>query len=470
MNSGQGSGAAAHMILHIGAGSFHRAHQAWYLHRLNEATQPGEPRWSLTVGNIRGDMNPVLEALAAQDGVYTLETVTPKGERAYETIRSIERVLPWTENLDGLIEAGSDPACRIIAFTVTEGGYYLDEHDRLDTANPDLAADLAGGHTTIYGALAAILDARMKRGAGPVTLQTCDNLRSNGERFHAGMSEFLARRGADALARWFDDNTSCPCSMVDRITPRPTPDVRERVKAATGVDDASPVMGEAFIQWVIEDRFVAGRPAWERVGAELVDSVLPYEEAKIRILNAPHSCIAWAGTLVGLNYIHEGTLDADIRQFAYDYVTEDVIPCLSPSPLDLERYRDVVLERFSNPHILDTNQRVAADGFSKLPGFIAPTLAECFERGRTPAATAMLPALFFRFLERWHTGRLPYAYQDGVMDERVAHGFFTAPEPLRAFAADKLLWGRMAQTPELEAALAGALARVDAWLVKRGAA
>ncbi|MBB5466083.1 D-arabinitol 4-dehydrogenase [Paraburkholderia sp. CI2] len=469
MNSGQGSGAAAHVILHIGAGSFHRAHQAWYLHRLNEAGTAGEPRWSLSVGNIRGDMNPVLEALAAQNGVYTLETVTPQGERAYETIRSIERVLPWSESLDGLIEAGADPACKIIAFTVTEGGYYLDEHDRLDTANADLAADLAGGHTTIYGALAAILDARVKRGAGPVTLQTCDNLRSNGERFHAGMSEFLERRGANELAQWFDDNTSCPCSMVDRITPRPTPDVRERVKAATGVDDASPVMGEAFIQWVIEDRFIAGRPAWEKVGAELVDSVLPYEEAKIRILNATHSCIAWAGTLVGLNYIHEGTLDADIRQFAYDYVTEDVIPCLTPSPLDLERYRDVVLERFSNPHILDTNQRVAADGFSKLPGFIAPTLAECFERGVTPAATAMLPALFFRFLERWHTGKLPYAYQDGVMEERVAHAFFTAPDPLRAFAADRLLWGGMAQTPELEAALAGALARVDAWLAERGA-
>ncbi|MFM0059540.1 mannitol dehydrogenase family protein [Paraburkholderia phytofirmans] len=469
MNSGQDSGAAAHVILHIGAGSFHRAHQAWYLHRLNEAKVPGEPHWSLTVGNIRSDMNAVLEALAAQNGVYTLETVTPQGERAYETIRSIERVVPWTESLDALIEAGADPACKIIAFTVTEGGYYLDEQDELDTANPDLAADLKGGHTTIYGALAAILDARMKSGAGPVTLQTCDNLRSNGERFHAGMSEFLERRGASELAQWFDDNTASPSSMVDRITPRPTPDVRERVKAATGVDDAAPVMGEAFIQWVIEDNFIAGRPAWEKVGAELVDSVMPYEEAKIRILNATHSCIAWAGTLVGLNYIHEGTLDADINKFAYEYVTEDVIPCLTPSPLDLERYRDVVLERFSNPYIQDTNQRVAADGFSKLPGFIAPTLSECFERGVTPAATAMLPALFFRFLDRWNAGKLPYTYQDGVMDERAARAFFEAPDPLKAFAADRLLWGSMAQTPELESALEGALARVDVWLAKRGA-
>ncbi|GLU35459.1 D-arabinitol 4-dehydrogenase [Trinickia caryophylli] len=458
---------AANVILHLGAGSFHRAHQAWYLHRLNEAAPAGEPKWSLTVGNIRGDMNAVLDALAGQKGVYTLETVTPQGVRTYETIRSIERVVPWSAGLEGLVEAGADPACKIVSFTVTEGGYYLDEHDRLDTSNPDIAADLSGARTTIYGALAAILDARRTRGAGPVTLQSCDNLRSNGERFEAGMRAFLEARGLEALSAWFEQNTTCPNSMVDRITPRPTPDVRERVKAATGVDDACPVMGESFIQWVIEDRFAAGRPAWERAGAELVDSVLPYEEAKIRILNASHSCIAWAGTLVGLSYIHEGTGDADIRAFAHAYVTEDVIPSLTPSPLDLARYRDVVLERFGNPYIQDTNQRVAADGFSKIPGFIAPTLAECFARGVEPNATAVLPALFFRFLDRWQQGVLPYAYQDGLLDEPATRAFFTAADPLAAFSASRLLWGGMASKPELVAVLRSALARVDAWLASR---
>jgi D-arabinitol 4-dehydrogenase len=458
----------ANVILHIGAGSFHRAHQAWYLHRVNLTRAPNEAAWSLTVGNIRADMNAVLEALAAQNGAYTLETVTPQGERAYETIRSITRVLPWSADLAGLIEAGAAPSCKIISFTVTEGGYYLDEHDRLDTANPDLAADLNGARTTIYGALAAILEARMAQNGGPVTLQTCDNLRSNGKRFHAGMREFLALRGATALRDWFDANTACPDSMVDRITPRPTPDVRERVKAATGVDDACPVMGEAFIQWVIEDHFCAGRPAWERAGAELVESVMPYEEAKIRILNATHSCIAWAGTLVGLDYIHEGSNDADIRTYAREYVSEDVIPCLTPSPLDLAKYRDVVLERFSNPYIQDTNQRVAADGYSKIPGFIAPTLAQRIAAGATPAATAMLPALFLRFLERWHKGTLPYRYQDGVMDEAAVHRMFESGSPVSVFLGDKLLWGGLAGNPTLGGAVQSALTRVDQWLASRG--
>ncbi|PMS17408.1 D-arabinitol 4-dehydrogenase [Trinickia dabaoshanensis] len=459
----------SNVILHLGVGSFHRAHQAWYLHRLSAATAPNEAPWSLTVGNIRADMNETLEALAKQRGVYTLETVTPQGERAYETIRSITRVLPWTSTLAPIVEAGADPACKIISFTVTEGGYYLDEHDRLDTANPDLAADLGGARTTIYGALAAILEARRASGAGPVTLQSCDNLRSNGERFEAGMRAFLAARGETALEAWFEANTTCPNSMVDRITPRPTDDVRARVLEATGVPDSCPVMGEAFIQWVIEDRFKAGRPAWERAGAELVDSVMPYEEAKIRILNASHSCIAWAGTLVGHTYIHEGTLDPDVRRFAHEYVTQDVIPCLTPSPLDLARYRDVVLDRFSNPYIQDTNQRVAADGFSKIPGFIAPTLVESFSRNAQPNATAILPALFFRFLDQWHKGALPYAYQDGLLDEAAVRAWFDTPEPLARFCASRALWGSLADDARLERVIQAALERVDAWLASRGA-
>ncbi|NEI60259.1 mannitol dehydrogenase family protein, partial [Rhizobium leguminosarum] len=137
-------------------------------------------------------------------------------------------------------------------------------------------------------------------------------------------------------------------------------------------------------------------------------------------LNATHSCIAWAGTLVGLQFIHEGTHDAAIRQMAYDYVTDDAIPCLDrpgqPSPVDLPAYRDVVLDRFGNPAIRDTNQRVAMDGFSKIPGFIAPTVRERLAAGQGIDSVAMLPALFLAFLQRWHRGSLPYAYQDQGMD------------------------------------------------------
>ncbi len=448
------------VILHLGLGSFHRAHQAVYLHELikQEAAAGQSAGWVLAGGNLRGDMADTVAALKAQGGAYTLETVSPAGERHYERVTSIRQIIPYEPSLAGLIEIGADPGTRIISFTVTEAGYYLDSQNRLETTYTELASDLAGTtRSTIYGALAAILNERKKRGSGPVTLLNCDNLRGNGERFKLGFADFLTRRGDTSLLAWVNASTSTPNDMVDRITPRPLPDVAQRVKAATGIEDGAPVMGEKFIQWVIEDHFIAGRPAWEKVGAEMVSSVLPYEEAKIRILNSSHSCFAWAGTLIGLQYIHEGVANPAIRKMAFDYVTDDVIPSLqasqNPYPLDLAAYRDVVIDRFSNPHLRDTNQRVAADGFAKIPGFLWPTFRECLARGASIMATAMLPALFFEFLGRWHRGELLYEYQDQGMDPAAAHAFFSAPDPLAAFASDPILWGPLAGNEQLLSAL-----------------
>jgi D-arabinitol 4-dehydrogenase len=258
--------------------------------------------------------------------------------------------------------------------------------------------------------------------------------------------------------------------MVDRITPRPAPELAQRVAQATGWRDEAPVMAEDFLQWVIEDRFAHGRPEWERVGVQMVDDVSPFEEAKIRILNASHSCIAWAGTLRGHRYIHEGTLDPAVRAMAEAYVTEDVIPCLHrpghASPVDLPAYRDMVLRRFGNAAIVDTNQRVAADGFAKIAGFIVPTVRERLARGEGIAAVARLPALFLAFLQRWHAGTLPFEYQDQAMDPDRAHAICTASDPLAPFAREPALWGELAGNETLYAALAAARREIDAFIAQ----
>lgn len=447
--------------MHIGAGSFHRAHQAWYLHTLREQ---GDDSWSIALGNIRDDASALLGALAAQNGEYVLETVTPEGERQYETIKSLSKVLAWDSEITALVAQGADVQTRVIAFTVTESGYYLTPEHELDLQQADIKADLDGSIRTLYGALTRILKQRIANNSGPVTLLSCDNLRHNGERFRHGFLAFLQAKGEHALHRWVEENTTSPNTMVDRITPRPTPDVAERVRAATGFNDAVPVMGESFIQWVIEDDFINGRPALEKVGVELVESVLPWEEAKIRILNATHSCIAWAGTLIGLNYIDESTRQSAIRQMAWEYVSRDVIPSLTPSPLDLAQYRDVVLARFSNPYIKDTNQRVAADGLSKIPGMVTPTLIECYQRGETPAATAVLPGLFFLFLRRWAQGTLPYTYQDGVMQPQAVRAVFSSDDPLASWAADEALFAELSRSPEFLSLLRRTVAELERWV------
>jgi D-arabinitol 4-dehydrogenase len=461
--------AAPLRMLHLGLGSFHRAHQALVLHRLMEA---GDGRWQLAGANLRPDAPDVLAALQAQGGEYTLETISPDGVHDYTRVRSIRQVLPYSDDLAAVVALGAQPHTRIVSFTVTEAGYHLDAQRRLKAACAELDADLLAlrqgraGHS-IYGAVSAILRARRAAGAGPVTLLSCDNLRHNGARFRDGLLDFIDRLGEPGLRDWVQANTRCPSAMVDRITPRPTPDVAQRVLAATGWADAVPVMGENFFQWVIEDDFIAGRPAWETVGVQMVDNVTPHEEAKIRILNAGHSGIAWAGTLRGHRYIHEGTHDPVVRQLVHDYITHDVMPCLQPSPVDLAAYRDTVLARFGNAALRDTNQRVTADGFSKIPAFIAPTVHDRLQRGASIAAVAVLPALFLAFLQRWHAGRLPFEYQDQVMDPAQAHAICDSADPVAALAGLASQWGALAGDDRLLAALRLAQGRVQRLLEER---
>ena len=370
-------------ILHLGLGSFHRAHQALYIHELR---QRGDTEWSITGGNLRPDMLATMEALQAQGGAYTLETVTPQGERSYTRIESIQKVIPYQDDLAPLIAAGAEAATRIISFTVTEAGYYLDAKNQLDWATfADLRADLeavkAGraGHT-IYGGLVSILRARMHSGAGAVTLMNCDNLRHNGERSRAGLLQFIDALGDAALKAWVEQNTSSPNAMVDRITPRPTPDVAERVKAATGWDDKAAIMGESFIQWVIEDNFIAGRPPGSRWAWRWCSRWTPMKKPRSACSMPPTAASPGPAPWWATSTSTKARTTAAIRRMAYDYVTDDTIPVLDtpekPSPLDLRAYRDVVLDRFGNPAICDTNQRVAMDGYSKIPGFIVPTIRE----------------------------------------------------------------------------------------------
>ena len=247
-------------LLHLGLGSFHRAHQAVYMHRL---MQSGDARWQCAGANLRPDMADTIAALQRQGGAYTLETVSPQGERRLEKITAITEVVPFEPTLARALELGADPATRIVSFTVTEAGYALDHEGRLDLRHDDIVNDLAGKPPrSIYGVVAAILRKRRAAHAGPLTLLNCDNLRHNGDRFRTNLRAYIEASGdADFLA-WVDAHTTCPNAMVDRITPRPTPEVMARIRGQVGWDDQAPLMAESFIQWVIEDRFANGRPEW----------------------------------------------------------------------------------------------------------------------------------------------------------------------------------------------------------------
>ena len=441
-------------ILHLGLGAFHRAHQAAYLQRLHDR---GDRDWHLVSGNIRPAAPDPAVALASQGNQYTLETVAQDGHRAYQQVTAIARPIPYDPLLAEIIRCGADPATRIISFTVTEAGYFLSPDDSLDLDAADVRADIAAVRnartgSTIYGALAAILRQRRLRRGGAVTLLCCDNLRHNGSRFRRGLLQFLAVAD-ETLGAWVHENTTSPCTMVDRITPRTPPELAERVRQATGREDHAPVMSELFMQWVIEDDFCNGSPDWPGAGVEMVASVAPYEEAKIRILNATHSCLAWAGALRGHRYIHECMRDPRIAGIAHAYVTDAVFDCLRPSPVQLERYRDQVFQRFASDAIADTVDRVLADSLAKLTGFVLPTIAERLARGDDIASVATLPALFLQFLLRWKRGELDVQYADqGATTDTIA-AICDAADPVAAFCAQRVLWDDLAGDPRLLRAL-----------------
>lgn len=446
--------------LHLGAGAFHRAHQAWYLNTLKDS---GDVEWSLSLANIRNSATQLtLQQLASQQGRYTLEIISPKGDKRYQPITVVDQIILWDEGLRALIAQGAHPQTKVISFTVTEGGYFLKDDGHLDVEHEAVRADLSdqGETITLYGALFKILSARMHSNGQPVTLLSCDNLRNNGDSFYRGLLEFVAAKNDPSLLNWIEQNTRAPSSMVDRITPKFDASIHARL-AHNGIhDDQVPVSCEAFSQWVLEDDFIAGRPPLEKAGVEFVSSVTPYEEAKIRVLNASHSGVAWAGSLLSKRYIDESLLP-QVKQWIRSYVLEDVKPALQPTEIDVDSYCATVLERFGNPWVRDTNQRVSSDSIAKLHEFIVPTLKARYQAGQTPEATLILPALWFRFMQKRHRGELAFEYEDRALDSIDFDAIFSADDPLTIFAASKTLFGTISDQPAFLADLRHALGRVD---------
>lgn len=453
--------------LHLGAGAFHRAHQAWYLNQLH---LKGDTRWTLALANIRNSQTQeTLQRLRTQNGRYTLELISPAGERRYQTIASVSKIILWDPGIRSLIEEGSHPDTRIISFTVTEGGYFLDDDGHLDLQHPAVIADLAGNSdpVTLYGALIRIFRQRIESGAGPVTLLSCDNLRNNGDSVLSGLTEFVQASDDTCLLKWIKSNVSSPNSMVDRITPKFDEEIFARLAEHGIHGDQVPLSCESFAQWVVQDRFIAGRPALEEAGVDFKDNVMHYEETKIRILNASHSGVAWAGALMGKDYIDE-SLTPQVVQWIRDYVMHDVKMTLELDDDELREYCDSTLSRFSNRWVRDTTQRVSSDSIAKLHQYILPVIRLVYAQGGRPHATMILPALWMRFMQRQQKETLLFKYEDRALDEVDFKAIFSAEDPLLAFTESKKIWGGLSGHPELYKDMLLALKCVDRGLEEAG--
>ncbi|MEM9732039.1 MAG: mannitol dehydrogenase family protein [Pseudomonadota bacterium] len=385
-------------IVHIGLGNFHRAHQAWYLHRLMQRGMAMD--WGIIGAGVRPGDEAQRQRLAAQDHLTTLIELDPKGHSA-EIIGSMIGFVPVEKDNAALIAQMADPAIRIVSLTVTEGGYYMDPATKAFHADhPDMRHDGASPDKpiTAFGAMIAALARRRKAGHGPLTCQSCDNLQGNGDILRQTLV-CLARLSDPDLADWIDVNCAFPNAMVDCIVPA-TGEKELALARAFGLPDAAPVTHENFRQWVIEDRFCTGRPPWEAVGVTITNDVHAYEAMKLRLLNGGHQLIADAGEILGVETISgcmEHPLIGDyLRKVARNEIAPHVAPVPGMTPL---AYLDLIDARFSNPEIVDTVRRVAFDGSSRQTGFVLPSLRDGLAVGTTVEGLALSQALWARMCE-----------------------------------------------------------------------
>ncbi|QMU59082.1 MAG: mannitol dehydrogenase family protein [Boseongicola sp.] len=382
-------------ILHIGLGNFHRGHQAWYQHRLLQMGHATD--WAIIGAGVRSYDTEMRDKLLSQDYLTTLIELDPSGMSAEITGSMIDYV-PIEDGNGALVTAMSDPAIRIVSLTVTEGGYFIaPDNGGLDTDHPDIIHDASNPNNprTAFGAMISALRNRRDAGVLPFTCLSCDNLQNNGDVLHRAVVA-LARLSDPDLADWIEDTGAFPNSMVDCIVPATGPEEIELVRRF-GIVDAAPVTHESFRQWVIEDRFVDGRPDWDLVGATFTDSVHDYETMKLRILNGGHQVLANVGEILSISTIADCMQDADILSYWKKVQRTEISRYVTSVPeMSADAYVELVESRFSNPAILDTTRRVAFDGSSRHTGFLLPVMRDALKAGGSIQGLSLVEALWAR--------------------------------------------------------------------------
>ncbi len=447
-------------IVHLGVGGFHRSHQAVYHDALLGA---GLLDWGICgVGVLPRDA-PMRDALVAQDGLYTLLVKAPDGTMAPRVIGSIVEYLLAPDEPEAVVERLATPTTRVVSLTITEGGYDVDDATGAFRAStPEVRHDLDGGPPrSAFGFVVEALRRRRDRGVAPFTVLSCDNLEGNGDVARTAFGSFARLRDAE-LGAWVDSEVPFPNAVVDRITPATTDVDRVAVCELLGVEDCAPVVCEPFTQWVIERTDGAVLPPYVRAGARLVADARPFELMKLRLLNAGHQVLAYFGRLLGHRLVHEAARDPDLRAFLEAYLEREAMPTLSGVPeADVAGFRDALAERFGNPAIGDTLERLAVDASDRIPKFILPVIRERLARGEDVTLAAAVVASWARYAGGPDEQGQPIALVDrraaGLAERARRRGV----EP-DAFIEDEAIFGGLARDERFAARYRAALSSLDA--------
>ena len=445
-------------VVHMSVGSFHRSHQAVYFDDLAQRRITRD--WGLVgVGLYRRKMQGVL---SAQDGLYTVVSRDAGGDEARIVgVITAYRFAP--DEVRQVLDALADERTRLVTLTITAGGYKVDAATgAFAAADPEIVADLAQPQRpcSAIGFLVEALDRRRRAGLAPFTVLSCDNMPANGAIARAAVVG-LARMRDEALAGWIERHVAFPSSMVDRITPRTTPQDRRMVEREFGIEDRWPVITESFSQWIVEDAFCNGRPPLEEVGVQFVADVRPYALMKTRLLNASHSALGYLGSLAGHERTNDAISDPVFAGYIERMMREEIAPLLPPVPgIDLADYQRVLLQRFANPAIGDRLSRLCRNGSAKVPGHVLSSIREARLTGRPHGLLTLAVAGWVRYLRGVDEDGRPLVIDDPAARRLGALAPQRGGDP-RPLLADRRTFGSLGADPGLAAAIERDLRSLD---------
>ncbi|TAU85398.1 mannitol dehydrogenase family protein [Rhizobium leguminosarum] len=430
-------------IVHFGVGNFHRAHQAIYLDDLFNAGTDHD--WAIVGAGVLPSDAAMREKLAAQDFLTTVVEQDNNKTAARVTAPMID-ILP-VGDATAIIAKLADPEIRIVSMTITEGGYFIDASGTFNPTHPAIAADGQNPNApkTVFGLIVAGLKARKDKGIGPFTVMSCDNIPHNGI-VTANAVVGTAALSDPAFADWIRANVAFPNGMVDRITPATSQREVDFLRDNFEIEDSWPVYCEEFKQWVLEDKFTAGRPALEKVGVTFVADVTPYEHMKIRILNGGHAAIAYPAALMDIHFVHDSMEDPLIRAFLAKLEKDEIIPIVPPVPnTSLTDYFELIEHRLLNPKIADTIPRLAQDGSNRQPKFILPSTLDNLRQGRDVVGLALVSALWCRYFAGKTDSGKDIVFNDASA-ERLHAAALKAKDDPAAFLVFDDIFGEVAKS------------------------
>ncbi|MGJ8530328.1 mannitol dehydrogenase family protein [Maritalea sp.] len=427
-------------VVHVGYGAFHRAHQAVYIDDYMQRS--GDLRWGIAAVNLRPSETLAFQSAQAEKDGYLLKTTNSEGQREFRLVRPHCAFADWSSQPEDAEALISQRNVHVVTITVTESGYYLKDDWSLNLHHPVILAELTGkASVSVYAFLYQSLQRRLAENGQPLNILCCDNIRSNGRMLQANFLNYLEHLGEINLRNWVADNVAFPCSMVDRITPRSSDNLRKEIADLFPHKQNNAIQAESFKQWVLEDSFKAPMPNLTLSGVEIVSDVDPYEEAKIRILNGGHTALCYLGVLAGHTTFDQAFKDPKLRAVFDGFEIGEVLPGLDMElPFDKRAYLAEIAARFSNEVIADQLERICMDGYSKMPIYILPSITACFQQNIVPRHAIHCIASWYVYARRYANGEIPIHYHEPYWDQLNP---LLAKGAEESFARTKELWANV---------------------------